>query len=244
EGGDAQVEHDRGEHHRLRQRIAHLLRWGGADQRWAAGGAPGDQEQHVDAVADQRHAHDHAGQTAFQQQVNTGGHQHADHAHQGQRGAHLDTHAPPPGPVPAPPGALPPYPPPLCLPAPPLLPEPVPIPAPASISGSASSAVLRGESCATSGAACPAASPWRSTPEPRERSTSSTRPTTTRNTPMSKNREVTRCTSPNTGSTASICTDCSTTPPKNRGTAPTPAERNRPEPSSTPGRIGAASPSS
>src|SRR5699024_9407222 len=111
-------------------------------------------------------------------------------------------------------------------------------------SGSVSSAVLRGESCATSGAAWPAASPCRSTSEPSERSTSSISPTTTRNTPMSKNSEVTRCTSPSTHRWKSNCTDCSTTPPKNSGTAPAPADRNRPEPSSAPGRTGIASPSS
>ena len=79
ERGRAQADHDRGEDQRLRQRVAHPRRVV-ADDRGSAGGATGDEEQHVDAVAEHHQADQHPGEAALERQVDAA----ADHRRGGQ----------------------------------------------------------------------------------------------------------------------------------------------------------------
>src|SRR5699024_10309704 len=213
-GAHRERDDDRGEHHGLGERVAHLLRVCGADERRATGAPAGNEEHDVDAVGDHREADDHPGQAALEQQVDPGADEDGDEDDECQARGGVD-HGLPPGRSGHPEGTA---------------------------SGAASPAVTSGESKGTSGATSPSRSPCLSTSAPSVRRMSSTRPTTTRYTPMSKNRVVTRCSSPIGPRSASNIADWSTSPPKNSGTAPAPADRNRPEPSSQPACTGAASP--
>ncbi|MEY9213923.1 hypothetical protein ABH917_003369 [Thermobifida halotolerans] len=86
ERGHAQGDDDRGEDHRLRQRVGHLPGRGEAEQRRAARGAAGGQDHQVDPVAEQDHSQQDAGEAALQQQRHPGGHQNSDHGDQQDRG--------------------------------------------------------------------------------------------------------------------------------------------------------------
>ena len=78
EGRDAEGDHDRGEDQRLRQRIAHVLRLGVAEDRRQPAEPAGGQQQQVGRVAQQQEADQHAGQAAVEQQVDAGGVEAAD----------------------------------------------------------------------------------------------------------------------------------------------------------------------
>src|SRR4029079_6977059 len=82
-----------------------------------------------------------------------------------------------------------------------------------------------------------------STRAPRLRSTSSTRPTTIRYTPRSKNRAVTSLMWPSTGTSNSSTADDSTGAPSNSEATAVPADSARPVPRILPASSGSVSPS-
>ncbi len=84
ERGGRQGDHDRGEHHRLRERVGDRL--GGAllHDRGRCALAAGDQEGEAHAVAHQQEADQHPGQAALEQQVDPAADQRGGGDHQGQ----------------------------------------------------------------------------------------------------------------------------------------------------------------
>ncbi len=86
ERGDAEGDDDRGEHHRLRERVGHRP-LAQADDRGAAGRAGGDEEDEVDAVAQHDEADEDAGEAPLEDERRAAGDEHDDGRDEGEVGA-------------------------------------------------------------------------------------------------------------------------------------------------------------